>query len=377
MTKEQLFFIQILNDFINQKSSILLDNLDLDKLKYYAKIHEVSGIVFYQTKLEQFRSDYLFAIYSYTNRQEITKELTDKFDFPWFVVKGLEVAKMYPIPELRTMGDCDLVVHRENRETVHQIMLNLNFENATKYDDREWQYYKHNLEFEIHDKLIYSEVVNNSKQEMFFNDFWKYVDGNELDWNFHFLYLVAHLRKHFMNQGSGIRPFMDLALVVKSVDLDWEWIENSAQSIELMPFLKATLAFCKRWFSIDSPISDDGFDDSFYMSSAEKIFDDGIFGFDNTDNSQSDIVNLMHNQGRQGVLKKLLKEFFPPYKSLISSEKYKFLKGRKYLLSYAWLYRLLSEKNKISSKINNIKKHYSVNENKVQAREELYSKWGL
>ncbi len=380
MTKEQFFFIQILSDFINGRKSTLPDGLDLAQLQRYGKMHEVSGILFYQTNLPQFRSAYSYTIYAYGTRRRWIADLNAAITFPCFFVKGPEIAELYPVPGLRTMGDSDLVVHTRDREAAHQVLLAQGFENRNKQPDREWQYYKNGMEFELHDRLIYRENVNHSGQEGFFNDFWKYVEGNKLDWNFHFLYLVAHLRKHFMNQGSGFRPFMDLAIVVNRVELDWIWIEEKAREVELLPFLRNVLAFCQRWFSLQlpAPFSEQATEsrEDFFRQSAEKILEDGVFGFDNRANQQSEMINLYRKSGAVGVLGSVLREIFLPYRVLSAAPKYRFVRGRRYLVPIAWIYRFFSEWRKLGVKLASLRKHFVKTEARKE-REDLYSRWGL
>lgn len=142
---------------------------------------------------------------------------------PYFVIKGPEIAEYYPVPALRTMGDVDIVV--KDRSVAHEVMIKQGFTNITKLSDREWQYYKMNMEFELHDRLVYKELINMDLQEVFFNDFWKYVENNKIDLNFHFVFLIYHLKKHFMNSGVGFRQFVDLAVLIKNAELNWDWIE--------------------------------------------------------------------------------------------------------------------------------------------------------
>lgn len=42
-------------------------------------------------------------------------------------VKGYYLRKLYPVPELRTFGDIDLLIHREDRQKVHELMLSLGY----------------------------------------------------------------------------------------------------------------------------------------------------------------------------------------------------------------------------------------------------------
>ena len=85
----------------------------------------------------------------------------------------------------------------------------------------EWPCERNGLHFELHDLLIKNDEQATKKQLRFFRDLMPYVKENTLDWNYHFLFMIAHLRKHFLFSGVGIRQFMDIAVLIKDgPDLD-------------------------------------------------------------------------------------------------------------------------------------------------------------
>lgn len=375
MTKEELFLIQILSDFINKKGQTeLVDGLNLQYLFDFGKKHEVLGIIYHQTKQEQFFKSYASTIYLNMYRNNMVEQLISKFEFPYFIVKGLEVAKFYPNPILRTMGDIDFVVHEDDMEKAHEIFINQGYENITKSDKHEWRYCKDNLEFELHNRLVYSESVNNLKQDSFFMNVWPFVKENKLDWNYHFLYLISHLRRHFMNSGVGLRQFMDIAIVAKYVDLDWKWIENKAKNIEMLSFTKNVLAFCKRWFEISIPIDIPELEDEFYEYSTQKILKDGLFGFGNEENKFSPGVNAYRVSGTKGMIRLLFNHIFPSYKILCEVPCYSFVRGKKFLVPFAWIYRLFRKKD--VSYLKEINKKYA-KKSQIKERENMYKQWGL
>ncbi len=376
LSVEQEYFIRILRDFINaEKCTKVLKNLDIDYLTEYGKKHEVLAIIYYQTRLPQFLKAYSSAIYINTNREKMLQEIMKEVDFPIFPVKGADIAKLYPEPLLRTMGDTDIVVHTKDREKVHELLQSQGYVNCAKNPRREWQYYKNRMEFELHDRLIYTEMVNNSKQEAFFNDFWPYVKDNHLNQNFHFLFLIAHIRKHFMNEGVGFRHFMDIAVLARYADLDWKWIEEKADEIELLSFLRAVLSFCNRWFGTKTPLQMAEISDEVFELSTIKIFKDGVFGFNNEENTGSSAVNLHRKEGNIGMWKATVKKLFLPYRILRKEAEYAFIDGKPFLLPIAWIYRIA-----LKSREKDKKKRLSktiVSSEVIRKREELYRQWGL
>lgn len=53
-----------------------------------------------------------------------------------------EVAEYYPVPALRTMGDCDIVVQKSDRLNCNKILQKLGYESIRNEDDGEWAYLK-------------------------------------------------------------------------------------------------------------------------------------------------------------------------------------------------------------------------------------------
>ena len=120
----------------------------------------------------------------------------------------------------------------------------------------EWPCERNGLHFELHDLLIKNDEQATKKQLRFFRDLMPYVKENTLDWNYHFLFMIAHLRKHFLFSGVGIRQFMDIAVLIKDgPDLDWKWIEKKLGELEIRRFAHACYSLIEYWFGITPPIS--------------------------------------------------------------------------------------------------------------------------
>lgn len=103
----------------------------------------------------------------------------------------------------------------------------------------------------------------------FFNDCWQYVHEGQLDWDFHLLFLIFHLRKHFMNSGVGFRMFMDLAVVAAKVNIDWDTLANKLKKIGMLEFAKKCYGFIGRWFYIYGPLIDQ-IDEDFFEEASQK-----------------------------------------------------------------------------------------------------------
>ena len=381
--------ITILRDHIIGVSTLTFDT-DWSKLLALSKNNEVVAIVFSQCKCfipqeykVAFESAFSATLYYYANRQQLMSKIADSlFNFEHFTIKGASVAKFYPVPAYRTMGDTDIVVHHEDREEVDKRLKCLGLECVSSFDDREWQYYSNNIEFELHDRLVYSESVNVDVQEKYFNDFWKHVHNNELDWNFHFLFLIFHLRKHFMNSGIGIRHFLDIAVLCsRGPEFDWTWIETELKKLGLWLFAERVFALNEYWFEVTPPVEIDALPEEFYPAATELVLKNGVFGFDNAESRDDAAVNNVRAEGNSkgSMLKVAMRKLFPSYKVLITVPHYSYIRNRPYLLPIVWMHRMFRSiaNRRVSRKMKSVVETSFVDQETIKRREEVYREWGL
>ena len=357
MTNEQKFFLHILADHLNGRKTEVRPDLDWEQLCAHAAKHEVNGIVYHQCRgampapVEQRLSEkHAAELFYYFNRMALYKQMQQGLsgaEIPFFSVKGMDVAQLYPVHALRTMGDCDVVVHPEDKERAHAVMTGLGFENRLKAEI-EWTYFKNGLEFELHDHLLY-DIPSNDKASLESVDrAWEYAKPTQegsryaLDWSFHFMFLLLHLKKHLISSGVGFRQFYDLAVVVRRRELDAAWLKTALEEQNLYGFAQVCSALIERWFGERLPVEPIQVDDAFAEEAAQKIFGNGIFGFHDESNKENFSLNAITQKGGPRWLVRLRNLFgsvFPPYRIMRYVPYYSFLEGRPWLLPAAWVYR--------------------------------------
>ena len=353
MTAEQSFFLQIMADHLSGEKTAPRPDVDWEALRQYAHAHQVQGIIYHQCKDflpteigPRFKKSFRAALYYYVNRKKLLQSIREAFsasDLPFFIAKGVKVAEYYPVPGLRTMGDTDMIVHARDRNRAAKILQDLGFSYDHEYAGKEQAYTYDRMEFELHYDLIYDEAVTLPEHQAFFGRCWDYVQAGELDHSFHFLYLLAHLRKHLMNQGVGFRQFMDIAIVARNdASLNWPWIEEKLEELRLRRFAEVCFALTERWFGLPAPIRTAELEDAFIQRATEKIFADGVFGFDNQDNALAHVSNEVRKfSGPRWLarLSMLRGHAFPGYHHFQGNEKYAFFDSKPWLLPAAWCYR--------------------------------------
>ena len=394
MNINQEFFINILSDHLHGISTEIPCDVDWEEILKLAKSHQVEGIVYYQCKhlmppkiMEVFGKKASATLYHYGNRKaalrDVVKELHNT-DIAHIVVKGFSVAEYYPIPALRTMGDCDIIVHRKEMPAAMNVMRSLGYQGIDNDKADSWECVKNRITFEIHDRLVSSVDFLKPEQERFFNEYDTYVVDGILNWNFHFLFLIIHLRKHFMNSGVGIRQFMDLAVLVKNChELDWTWIEERLIELELLRFTESCFYLLTQWFGVEPPIHCDyvNMEHGFYEKITEKILQNGVFGAGDTQNIGNYERNVLINSEGWMVFRRiiyLLRNIFPPYSYMRTYPGCNYVDGRPYLIIVAWLHRFYYySKRKNRNSIRRVMKGVFTNKDSLEAQEDFFKTMGL
>lgn len=392
MVHEEYLFIKIISDFLNGTNTESEAEVNWATVLQLAKAHQVQGIVYYQCKkclpenLRKSQEDSFWATtYYYANRKILLREISTAFrqsDLSFFCVKGYEVAQYYPVPALRTMGDCDIVVHSEDVPRAIRMLQSLGYKGEDSVTLQQWGCNKNGLHFEVHSKLIQEGEYAVSKQANFFNNYDVYLKDEILDPSFHFLFLLMHLRKHFLNRGAGIRHFVDLAVMIKNNDsLNWGWIEEKLAYLDLQRFANICFALVEWWFDIEAPVKYANVDKDFAIQITSKILEDGVFGFDNNENKKTNArTALIISKGPLWFrrIKLILQSTFLNYEIMRGYPGCEFIDGKPWLLPIAWIIRfaaILREKDK--SHVVGVMKKSMIPEGELYEREKILKKMGL
>lgn len=359
MNYTQKCFISIISDFLHKLDSNYLANdkeLNWNFLYRLAHSHNVDGIIFYQCKsfmpinfVKLFEEAFIGSLYIYKNRKNVMKVVTDAFykdNIPFCLVKGYSIAEFYPIAELRTMGDCDIVVNHTDMSKAISVMRSLGYQGVDNDQVHSWECKKDDYIFEIHDRLVQLNEHLTSDQIRFFNDITPYITNNRLEPNFSFLFLLIHLRKHFMNSGVGIRQFMDLAVMIQYCStLNWEWVEKKLIELDILKFAQSCFILTNRWFNIIPPIYCGTMEDEFYARVSEKILQNGVFGADDKSNRGNLERNILIRSTGNLLVRRIsliYHNIFPNYEYMRRYPGCGYIDGRPYLIPISWIHRFIN-----------------------------------
>ncbi len=356
MTKEQSYFLQVISDYIKGVPATAPDEgVVLDALVDIARRQFLTGIVYAQCKTWLPEGNRLTArlqrgfddtVFYYVCNDAELKELRAAFaekEIDFLVFKGLAIAQYHRVPQLRTMGDIDILIHPADRRRVHELMLAMGYE-CTETGDAVWAYRRDVVEVEVHERMIYENLSKDFDYGAYFDHAWEYGEGGSLQPNMQFLYLVAHTAKHILDCGSGFRPFLDMVFMVQAAKIDWQFVTEELEKIHLLRFVQASFALCQRWFGVEMPIACDDIDDAFFEDATKKTFLDGLFGYENEGNFGAHITKELERKGSVDWKTSLLimwRKLFPKENTMANSKVYTFFFSRKVLRPIAWIIRII------------------------------------
>lgn len=313
--------------------------------------------------------------------QELKKAFQNN-GIPFLTVKGLSVGSLYPVPALRTMGDLDIITTPEDRYRAGNILKRLGYD--VKTGIMEWRAGRDVVLIELHDRLHYAETGYCAE---LFNSFFSNCDQKEeyfykLKEEYHFVFLIDHLRKHFNSHGVGFRQFMDIAVFAQTAsDLDWAWIQAALEKLELMKFTKTVFSMIREWWDVEmpAPIIPAELEQTFIEQSTELIFKNGVFGFENDDHwkyALSGSVRRIHAPALLKPIVRGIREVCKPYDVMIKYPYCSFAVNRKYLLPAAWGRRLIYlVRNKKKESLKAIRSMYDTKQ--MEEHLKLKEQWGL
>lgn len=344
------YVIQLISSVIN--NTIPPENtasLDWEKIIEFAKQHCVLNIVSYATlNLKNKPDDYTMKFLQEFKMQKIIVEAQQEIELQdalqklsimqvkHIPLKGCLIKNLYPSPDMRTMGDLDILVESDRcNEVVAEFEkdgfsfsgegeLHSNVERGNAYIE-----FHRSMVDEQYGRL-YDYFGNGFlKAKPSVDDKYRYELSNEDV----YIFLIAHIAKHFRNGGTGIRSLLDLRVFRKAYpDLDMKYIKAEMKKIGLEKFQNKIETIAGDWFK--------GNFDGEYNDVSEYIALSGVFG--QKENAKFSTFILENNEDQSTFktnrLRWIVREFFP--KSEVMAIRYPVLKRQKWLTPLFWIVRV-------------------------------------
>lgn len=373
MNKTQEQLVKMINSAIHG-GKINIDNTEIinwDDLLEEAKAHSVIPLIYSSinktsiiNSLNKDKLDLLKkqVFYSSINQvrhikktSEILKVLQEE-NIEVIVLKGLIVRSLYPNPDLRTMSDADIIVHKEDLEKVSEVLIEMNY-TQTKHEDEHGAHIvfnKPNSCIEVHWTLLNEDFFKGDKsfEENLWNNVIKVKVGEttalSLSWEDLAAHLCIHMASHFSHKGFGVRQLCDLVLVVekKGYDINWVKFNEKIRMCKLEKFTAAIFNVCQNLFEMRIPkelISIYNINEKVINLVIDDIFEAGVFGNKNTDNmfGRELAFDKEMESGSSGIriIGRFMRLLFPVINEM--NDKYSYAKKYKILAPIAWIHHLI------------------------------------
>lgn len=250
-------------------------------------------------------------------------------------MKGACLKFMYPSPEMREMGDLDILIAEDRMEEAGKIMGEFGYSLSQSIKHHDIYFKKPFLIVELH-RSMYDKTVDGNQYE-YFKSFDKAIlkEGKQYTYDFNkedfYVYMIAHMAKHFYVMGCGPRNLIDVYIYLEKYgkELDRDYINKELEKCGILEFTEHIEKLAYIW--LEGKESSKLYDDMF-----QYMLDSGIYGKD-ANGIWHKFADKKFNDKK--ITKFQLKKwyFFPPLSYM--AEYYPWLENHHFLLPVAWFIR--------------------------------------
>lgn len=393
MNAESTYLLHLLRCFVQREKPKPFDG-DWKKLIELSDIHSVAGIVGYlvmetpelcpqpvQTRLKK---ACLSTIAIQTRRAAAMERLIEKMNeqkLDHLLFKGYIVKDYYRLPELRTYGDIDFLIRKEDRRTSDALMTALEYERKTDWEPV-FSYEKKEEYYEIHTDVMEVNVSEKADYRGYFSHIWDGAllhDGHtyELIPEYHLLYLLTHIAKHIHSYGAGIRMYLDIAAFLQHFDgkLNRDYLRDELEKLGFQDFANMVFTLVEQCFGVESPLPLRNVEPAVLEDFLEYTIAGGVFGFEGRNQGAVYLKKESRDGEELSRSAALMHRLFPSAQRL--EKRYTYLQGKPWLLPFAWAHRLVKTRDKLEQHARQAKEIMTADEEEVRKLRRIYEEIGL
>ena len=206
---------------------------------------------------EKFDEQIFTAVYRFENMNAELEDIRDVFrdnDIAFIFLKGAVIRKYYPEQWMRTSSDIDILIKSEQLKSAINVLIDrLSYEQKGEWIDEISLYSPSGVHIELHCTLVEDCVVKTVDSVL--TDIWTQAERidetNEyaLKDEAYYYYHIAHMAKHFLHGGCGVRPFIDLWILDHKVEHSADKRIALLARGGLSKFAKAAQSLSDVWFN--------------------------------------------------------------------------------------------------------------------------------
>lgn len=288
---------------------------------------------------------------------------------PYLPLKGAHLRKLYPQTWMRTSCDLDVLVKKEDlARAASRLVETLSYTHKTTTSHDAVLLAPNGHRLELHYDTI-EDSISPANQEVLSKvwdvavlkreGFFEYEMPDELFYFYH----VAHMAKHFVNGGCGVRPFLDLWLLDRMENADRKKRDALLARGGLTSFANAARTLSRVWFSGEEA-------DEISRKTEDFLFQGGTYG------TMDNYVSIHRSKKKNGV-SYLMSRVVLPYD--VIKFHYPVLQTKKWLTPFyqvkRW-WKLIFGKRR-GEVLAELEKNSALPEKEIQQTKELLNHLGL
>lgn len=346
-----------------------------------AKAHDVAHIVasaldknnlLFGSAFEGLYREQMYdAVIKSENQSFVLRKISEAFEkaqISHIPLKGSVIKELYPESWMRTSCDIDILIHKEDLSASSEVL-------CKELDFVKEKESSHDVSFVNSGKVcieLHFTLMEKEKSKLFGNitdrvwDFaapqsngYRYILKNEMVYFYH----IAHMARHFRSGGCGVRPFVDLQLMINSRKYRTDEANQLLEEAGLVAFADCVEKQSGVWFS-----GKEHNDTTLLIE--EYILAGGSFGSEQT---RLKAEKQIHESEEKYVLSRL---FVP---SAYFKNNYPIVNKYKFLLPFFQIYRIFSFAfgKKKDFRKNRLEKMKNITENENEKTRLLFEVLGL
>lgn len=266
------------------------------------------------------------------------QEMESRFEAAGIVnqpMKGARMKFIYPSPQMREMSDIDVLIGQEDRKKAGEVLSRMGYTLSQDIKHHEIYVKKPFMVVEAH-RAMYDRTVDEN-QYQYFSDFSRAIlrEGCLYTYDFNredfYVYLIAHMAKHFYTMGCGIRNLLDIYVYQEKYkgEMNRKYVKQELKKLGLLSFAEHMEKLAYVWMEKKEA-------GQFECQLFDYMLNSGIYGKD-----ENGIWNKFAEEKCRDreVTRFRLKMwyFFPPVSYM--AEYYPWLEEHAFLLPAAWCIR--------------------------------------
>ncbi len=287
-------------------------------------------------------------------------------------MKGSRMKFIYPAAEMREMSDIDVLIFPESFEKAAAIMEKNGY---TVVDDiKQHRIFRSPLGTVVEAHYTMCEKTTDKTQYEYFLDYSRLKLRDGMKYSYEqtledfYVYMIAHMARHFYVSGCGIRNLVDIFVFLEKYgnSIDMPYIERELEKLHILDFYGHMKKATDIWLGGEESTE-------FYDNLIAYMEQGGTYGYE-----KNGIWNRFATSGAKEISKRKLKLWFlfPPLCNM--AEKYPILEEHPSLLPIMWVRRgfesVFNNKDVVEKKSERRHMVDTVDEDTIRKMSEIYRK---